>query len=59
MAYLYDRGIISLGTVRSNRVQNNQLLNEKIMKKKECGFIAEIISSYKSTPKKNHSHKRQ
>lgn len=51
MTYIHDSGIISLGTIRSNRILNNQLSNKKIMKKKDCGLIAERISSYKSSPK--------
>jgi len=48
--HLYDRGILGLGTVRRNRVPNNQLPDEKQIKKEKRGFIAERISSYKSTP---------
>ncbi|XP_029347808.1 piggyBac transposable element-derived protein 2-like, partial [Acyrthosiphon pisum] len=55
MEHLYDRGILGLGTVRRNRVlyvtvPNNQLPDEKQIKKEKRGFIAERIGSYKSTP---------
>lgn len=48
--HIYDRGILGLGTVGRNRVPNNQLPDEKQIKKEKRGFIAERISSYKSTP---------
>ncbi|XP_015376602.1 PREDICTED: piggyBac transposable element-derived protein 4-like [Diuraphis noxia] len=50
MDYLYSRGILSLGTVRTNRLPNCKLNDSKMQKKLLRGKSIEYISSYKNTP---------
>lgn len=50
MDYLHSRGILSLGTVRTNRLPNCKLNDSKMQKKLSRGKSIEYISSYKNTP---------
>ncbi|KAF0755382.1 piggyBac transposable element-derived protein 2-like [Aphis craccivora] len=50
MDYLHSRGILSLGTVRTNRLTNCKLNDSKMQKKLSRKKSIEYISSYKNTP---------
>ncbi|KAL4152918.1 hypothetical protein QTP88_000751 [Uroleucon formosanum] len=50
MDYLYNRGILSLGTVHTNRLPNCKLNDSKMQRKLLRGKSIEYISSYKNTP---------
>jgi hypothetical protein len=52
LSYLYGNGIISLGSVRKDRLTNNKLPNEKESKIQNCGksFEYTCISTYQDAP---------
>lgn len=50
MSYLYGNGIMSLGTVRKDRLPNNTLPNEKVSKLLSRGKSFEYISTYQDAP---------
>lgn len=47
MAALYQKGILSVGSVRRYRIPNCKLPDTKFFKKKICGTSYEYITSYK------------
>ncbi|XP_025198810.1 piggyBac transposable element-derived protein 2-like [Melanaphis sacchari] len=53
MAALYHKGILSVGTVRRNRIPNCKLPDEKCFKKQIRGTSYEYITSYKGAPISN------
>lgn len=53
MVALYEKGILSVGTVRRNRIPNCKLPSENFFKKQICGTSYEYITSYKGAPLSN------
>ncbi|XP_025407423.1 piggyBac transposable element-derived protein 3-like [Sipha flava] len=53
MAALYQKGILSVGTIRRNRIPNCRLPDEKFFKKQIHGTAYEYITSYKGAPLSN------
>jgi hypothetical protein len=53
MAALYQKGILSVGTIRRNRIPNCRLPDEKFFKKQIRGTAYEYITSYKGAPLSN------
>ncbi|XP_060870286.1 piggyBac transposable element-derived protein 3-like [Metopolophium dirhodum] len=49
-SYLYQNGILCLGTVRKDRLPNNKIPNDQIIKKDERGKSYEYLTVYENTP---------
>lgn len=48
MVYLAENGILALGTVRRNRIPNNKLPDEKMLKKEKRGTSFEYVANINS-----------